>query len=171
MNGGVIMSASYQHEVGAFVNREVIECVSGVVYAMSQHNPDESFDWYTGNIDLQEAWMELDLWYRVELLSNHNIECPHGEEISVFAARSNEAPDIDIHYYEHVIQDLHHDYAPDVYEHWSVTEWLGERLEEQGEKVIDFYGLTVWCRTCTGQAILLDGVIQNIYNATQAKSA
>lgn len=48
----------------------------------------------------------------------------------------------------------------EVYEHWIVSDWLAAKLEEQGEQVdTDFAGLTVWARTCTGQAILLDSVI------------
>lgn len=55
------------------------------------------------------------------------------------------------------------DYQREVYEHWSVSNWLAEKLSEQGEKVDDdFGGLNVWARTCTGQSIVLDGVMQRI---------
>jgi hypothetical protein len=58
----------------------------------------------------------------------------------------------------------------EVYEHWIVSDWLARRLEEEGEKVdTDFAGLTVWARTCTGQSIALDDVIQRI--AVKANSA
>ena len=41
--------------------------------------------------------------------------------------------------------------------------WLGDKLLEKGERVVkDFYGLTIWGRTCTGQAISMDSVIQAI---------
>lgn len=51
----------------------------------------------------------------------------------------------------------------EVYEHWIVSSWLADKLEERGEKVDrDFAGLIVWARTTTGQAILLDGVIREI---------
>ncbi len=49
-------------------------------------------------------------------------------------------------------------------EHWCVSSWLGERLKEEGEMVIDFLGLTIWGRTTSGQAIFLDSVIEDIYN-------
>ena len=53
----------------------------------------------------------------------------------------------------------------EIYEHWIVSEWLAGRLEERGEVVErDFYGMTVWGRACTGQAILLDDVICSIYD-------
>jgi len=48
-------------------------------------------------------------------------------------------------------------------EHWNVSDYLARKLEEKGEMINrDFYGLTVWGRTCSGQAILLDGVISSI---------
>ncbi len=50
-------------------------------------------------------------------------------------------------------------------EHWLVSSWLSQKLQEHGETVIeDFYGLTIWCRCCSGQAIHCDWVIQEIYN-------
>ena len=51
----------------------------------------------------------------------------------------------------------------EIYEHWVVSQWLGKRLEAEGERVdFDFGGLVVWGRTCSGQAIALDRVIQRI---------
>ncbi len=52
----------------------------------------------------------------------------------------------------------------EAYEHWIVSDWLAKKLEAKGEMVtLDFYGLTIWGRTCTGQQILCDSVIQDIY--------
>ncbi len=47
-------------------------------------------------------------------------------------------------------------------EHWLVSGWLGSKLEEKDELVYDLYGLTVWGRTCSGQAIKMDGVIKEV---------
>lgn len=59
-------------------------------------------------------------------------------------------------------------YQREVFEHWAVSQWLAEKLIEQGEKVdTDFEGLNVWARTCAGQAISLDGVIVRIVRETQ----
>lgn len=45
----------------------------------------------------------------------------------------------------------------EAYEHWIVSDWLAGKLEAQGEMVLrDFLGLTIWGRTCTGQAISMD---------------
>ncbi len=60
------------------------------------------------------------------------------------------------------------DYGQEALEHWLVSEWLGKRLQEQGEMVIDFYGLTIWGRTTSGQAIYIDSVIEDIYNKNWA---
>lgn len=55
-------------------------------------------------------------------------------------------------------------YEWEVYEFWAVSNWLAEKLTEQGEKVdTGFAGLNVWARTTTGQAISMDGCIQKIY--------
>jgi hypothetical protein len=57
------------------------------------------------------------------------------------------------------------DYRQEIFEHWIVSSWLANKLEEQGETVVrDFYQLDIWCRTTTGQSICLDWVIQQIYN-------
>ena len=48
-------------------------------------------------------------------------------------------------------------------EHWIVSGWLAGKLEEYGELITkDFLGLTIWGRTCSGQAIMLDYVISQI---------
>ena len=53
----------------------------------------------------------------------------------------------------------------EVFEHWIVSDWLADRLEEHGERVLrDFFGLTVWGRICSGQSIACDYVIGAIYD-------
>jgi len=41
------------------------------------------------------------------------------------------------------------------YEFWNVSSWLGSKLQEKGETVVDLLDFTVWARGTTGQAILL----------------
>lgn len=60
------------------------------------------------------------------------------------------------------LNDLECDEYPEVYEYWGVSNWLGEKLRELGEVVIDEYNTTIWGRTTTGQAILLDYVISQV---------
>ena len=52
-------------------------------------------------------------------------------------------------------------------EHWIVSEWLADKLEEQGEMVArDLYGMTVWGRCTSGQAIDSDSVMERIHAGT-----
>lgn len=50
----------------------------------------------------------------------------------------------------------------EVYEWWAVTNWLGEKLRDFGEVVIECWGHWYWGRCCTGQAISLDYIISRI---------
>lgn len=50
----------------------------------------------------------------------------------------------------------------DVYEHYSITEYLGRKLKEHGEVVEEYFNMTVWGRTCTGQAVMMDYVMGQI---------
>jgi hypothetical protein len=54
------------------------------------------------------------------------------------------------------------DWQQDVYEWYDVSFTLGSHLMAKGEKVVSFYGLRLWGRTCTGQAVYMDGVIEDI---------
>ena len=60
------------------------------------------------------------------------------------------------------------DYPDEALEHWLVSDWLANRLREEGEMVIDFMDLTIWGRTTSGQAIYIDSVIEDIYNKNWA---
>ena len=54
-------------------------------------------------------------------------------------------------------------YQREVFEHWIVSDWLADKLEAKGEKVDrDFAGMIVWARTCSGQGIASDSVIEAI---------
>lgn len=54
----------------------------------------------------------------------------------------------------------------EVYEWWLVTDWFANRLREHNEVILNTdYGI-YWGRTCTGQAIYLDYVIEQIVKDT-----
>ena len=61
------------------------------------------------------------------------------------------------------------DYQDDLIEaleHWIVSDWFADKLIAKGEMVTkDFLGLNIWGRTTSGQAIFLDGVIEQIYDS------
>lgn len=64
----------------------------------------------------------------------------------------------------HVSENEPDSEAQEVYEWWLVTDWLADKLAAKGEVVIRAGSLcdSIWGRCCTGQAILLDGVISKI---------
>lgn len=50
----------------------------------------------------------------------------------------------------------------EIFEHWIVSKWLAGKLQERGERIGEVGGLTVWGRPTTGQAISMDEVIRDI---------
>jgi hypothetical protein len=54
-------------------------------------------------------------------------------------------------------------YTDEAMEFWAVSDNLARALTLQGEKVgQDIYGMNVWARYCSGQAIYMDNVIEVI---------
>lgn len=51
----------------------------------------------------------------------------------------------------------------EIFEWWLISDLLARWLREQGEPVLESAGCAWWGRTCTGQAIYLDCVIEKIY--------
>ena len=54
---------------------------------------------------------------------------------------------------------------PEIYEYWAVSNWLADKLKEQDEIIFEMLDFNVWGRQCTGQAIYMDNVIEEIANA------
>ena len=50
----------------------------------------------------------------------------------------------------------------EIFEWWIVSKWLAQKLSAKGEPVLEWGNNWYWGRTCSGQAILLDGVISEI---------
>ena len=56
----------------------------------------------------------------------------------------------------------------EVLEWWIVSKWFYEKLKEQGEVVVSYDGFNhFWGRTCSGQAISMDSVIEHIWDSIQ----
>jgi len=65
-------------------------------------------------------------------------------------------------------KDLQHPEPGEIFEHWIISDRLADKLAVKGEVIEkDLHGLTIWGRVCTGQAILLDRVICDIYDDIQ----
>jgi len=70
--------------------------------------------------------------------------------------------DADVFVKEQCLGTDPHDFEEpqEIFEWWVVDTWLMSRLKEKGEPVI--LGESIWGRTCTGQSMVLDGVISEI---------
>lgn len=58
------------------------------------------------------------------------------------------------------LENMDFDEQHEIYEWWACGAWFISKLEEAGEIVLEGQ---YWGRTCTGQAIMLDSVIEGIY--------
>lgn len=54
------------------------------------------------------------------------------------------------------------DSCAEVFEWYKVTGFLASDLKEKGEVIIEAFNSFYWGRTCTGQSVILDWVIQEI---------
>ena len=164
-------SAEYQNAVSDFVRREVYHCMSGLVHTLATYYGER----VTGDLsDLCEEAFELsDLCEEAFELSTpiddweeaaigEGWECdglgwtynnPETGELLREATAQGACEDHDIE-----------PYRREIYEHWIVSDWLAEKLEAKGERVGPLGDLTIWGRTTTGQAIMLDRVICDIYD-------
>ncbi len=141
----------YQRAVGAFVAREVCYCVSGLVCEIAKDREDyfHMFRVFDGDQAREFVAQELadDPEQKGEI-EDFDLD-DAGELKDAMDALCLDPADAEC----------------DVYEHWIVTDWLADKLKAKGEMIErDFYGLTIWGRTTTGQAILLDSVICHIYD-------
>lgn len=64
-----------------------------------------------------------------------------------------------------VTDDNPDDQLKDIMEWYLCDSWMIKQLEKQGEPVLKTDFGDWWGRTCTGQAILLDSVIEKIYDS------
>jgi len=53
----------------------------------------------------------------------------------------------------------------EIFEYWLVSDWFFKELRQKRQPTTEIVGLLIWGRTCTGQAIFLDGVIEQIYDS------
>lgn len=139
-------SAANQLICGALVRREVIYCASHLIYELAQDDKysDELLEVMACK-DWKSATLESDEWG--ELSSEEKDDLKDSEEWEDFCAKNDIEP-----------------YVLEAFEHWIVTHWLADELEARGEMILrGFMGFeAIWGRACSGQAILLDGVIGEI---------
>lgn len=56
----------------------------------------------------------------------------------------------------------------EIFEHWIVSSYFGDQLRIKGEVIESIHDVLIWGRTTTGQSIMLDGVVQEIYEQTKS---
>jgi hypothetical protein len=157
------MSAEYQRAVDEFVQREVIYCVSGLIYDLSQNEQFQQ-DLYDENLLAQDDWQTPAEEAGWRELYGKIVKTEEDDHDVILATADSWQDACD--------QDNLDPYQTEAYEHWIVTNWFARKLEEKGEIVCrDFHGLTIWGRTTTGQAISMDYVIQQIYDELHAEGA
>lgn len=54
------------------------------------------------------------------------------------------------------------EYPREIFEYWAVSDWLGRKLKDKGETVVDLLGLTIFGRATTGQSMTVDSVFREI---------
>lgn len=71
---------------------------------------------------------------------------------------------------ENEIDKLHdeEEETREIFEWWEVTNWLADDLQELGETVIKGWH-NYWGRTCTGQAISMDSLMDDLYALHEAR--
>lgn len=166
-----MQSVDNQRIVEQIVRREVHHCVSALVYHFyrnpgalkgseytfeddvlplcSQDDWEGAVDDYTSSMSRKDC---------VEYLDLRSLPVDFGDdEISIFRGYVFKSAK------EEGIRDFAEDYRIDPYqvealEHWIVSDFAAQRLSALGEMTGELFGLTIWGRCGTGQAIHLDSV-------------
>ena len=156
---GNVDSDSHPAIKRALATREVIHCVSSLAYELAQKAEefpdyyDDLLNAFQGNPDYEEAVTENG-WRETEKDGKDAFYNKDNDEWSFADSWEDLCNEQNIDAYE---------YAPEIYEHWIVSDWLARKLEEHGERVLrDFFGMTIWGRPTSGQAIFLDYIISEI---------
>lgn len=145
-------NAKWQETCRAMVQREVYYCVSTLVSELMQ-DPGGRYVDDLITVCLSDDWSEAAKDHARQDKTLTDVERKELLEALTDQDAARDYCD------EHRIEP----FTVEAFEHWIVSDWLASKLEERGEMVIrDFLGLTIWGRTCTGQAIRIDGVISDI---------
>jgi len=139
------MTPAYQRAVGKLVDREVIHCASGLITDAARNEQSEYSD------ELQR------------ISGGYEQQCPECNGTGL-----ETDPDTQVQKDEPCNECDEGEVLVEVFEHWIISPWLAQRLCERGELVAKVWDFWVWGRQCTGQAILLDSVVCDIYNAMGA---
>lgn len=151
------------------VNREVHYCVSSLISELCKDEVkagelmEVMYKYDYEEAAMQYIYNDMSRTDCVEYLEGLSIDCRDEETIGTLreAVLANAIEEgIEVFCEERNVEP----YSWEIYEHWIVSDWLADKLAAKGHAVMyDFYGLTIWGRPTTGQAIYCDSVIQGIY--------
>lgn len=137
-----------QERIENIVRNEVLTCQSSLVEELLRKeivNYDDIVNMYVDNSqEIEDKQTELEELQEVE--------------------EPTEEQEKQIDKLERKIEELEEEQEnpQEIYEWWVVSNWLAEKLEEYGEPILKSDYETWWGRTCTGQSITLDYVIERI---------
>jgi hypothetical protein len=142
---------NYQRAVDMFIDKHIMYCVSSLVSELCQVGTYiDDLIAVQVQYDYQSA-AEEEGWTKEGVQGIYTHPDKKGEK-HIFESWEDLCHEFDIE-----------PHSNGAYEHWIVSNWLADKLEEKGEMILrDFLGLTIWGRTCTGQSISLDRVITDI---------
>lgn len=143
-------STTNQDIKGQFVGKSVIQNVNELMQHLISSEDKGDYEEEIYNVSSQPNYEDAATDQGWEF-NEENQEWENSESENTYATAQDvcEEENIDYNYFE-------------AYEFWAVDDFLGRKLKEAGEMVEDIFGLTVWGRCTTGQAILLDYVISQI---------
>lgn len=127
-----------------FVEREVISCQSSLVDMLMEKGIDG---------------------FNYENIENFYVPtCPQCGDTNSITEEENEDGETIYKclYCEEIFEEEPETEPQEIFEWWLVSNWLADKLKAKGEPILDNDYDIWWGRTCTGQAILLDGVISEI---------
>lgn len=121
------------------------------VYDIDEEGDDNN-DIYNFKLENQEEFEQMG--EEIDDLSNLNDVESYLKEHNIIPEHATLIDEYDVPETE---EETH-----EAYEHWVVTDWLARKLDEKDEITGELFGLTIWGRCTSGQAILLDCVIGEI---------
>lgn len=143
---------------------ENMSMIMDYILSKSWDDPDTPYAWDSDVQNLRPDVDSMDIEECEEWIKDNmgDGEGPQREEY-MGEDEDEEDPELDEDGYLEALQEYIRDNAEDaeVFEWYSVDSWLVNQLEQRGEVVIDGFN-AFWGRTCTGQSVVLDCVIQDI---------
>ena len=167
-------NAEKQRALQSFVDREVGCCLSSAVYQLQKELKEDSSleqqilelsskqDYESALSEAGWIWRDASLVHPKDNLHWDGDYIFDNTDTPIHVFGTEEVLDAERSLCDELGIEPHEE---EVLEYWAVSNWLGGKLKAQGELVDDdLLGLCVWGRTCSGQAIFMDSVIEVIYD-------